>query len=122
MGDQRDAVSLEARRWASAGMNRMRRGDRHSGCKVSFGSKREKLRVSKSSPEYSTKGTSCGAWALRRADNLKAIEQFAARLDILPFGKTAAAHYGQVRAKLERAGRPGGSHHMQIGGMPAVKG
>ena len=58
----------------------------------------------------------------RRADNLKAIEQFAARLDVLPFGNKAAAHYGQVRAERERAGRPSGPHDMQIGGHARSEG
>ena len=52
----------------------------------------------------------------RRADNLTAIEHFVARLDVLPFDAKAAAHYGQVRAELERAGTPCGPHDMQIGG------
>lgn len=51
----------------------------------------------------------------RRAENLTAIEHFVARLEVLPFGDKAAAHYGQVRAELERAGMPCGSHDMQIG-------
>lgn len=51
----------------------------------------------------------------RRADNLTAIEQFVARLEVLAFGDKAAAHYGQVRAELERAGTPCGPHDMQIG-------
>jgi len=38
-----------------------------------------------------------------------------ARLEVLPFADKAAAHYGQVRAELERAGTPCGSHDMQIG-------
>lgn len=51
----------------------------------------------------------------RRVENLKAIEHFTARLDVLPFGDKAAAHYGQVRAELERAGTPCGTHDMEIG-------
>ena len=51
----------------------------------------------------------------RRAENLTAIGQFVARLEVLPFGEKAAAHYGQVRAELERAGTPCGPHDMQIG-------
>jgi tRNA(fMet)-specific endonuclease VapC len=58
----------------------------------------------------------------RRADNLKAIEHFVARLDILPFETKAAAHYGQVRAELERAGTPCGPHDMQIGGHARSEG
>lgn len=51
----------------------------------------------------------------RRSENLTAIEHFVARLEVLPFGDKAAAHYGQVRAELERAGTPCGPHDMQIG-------
>jgi tRNA(fMet)-specific endonuclease VapC len=51
----------------------------------------------------------------RRIQNLEGIEQFIARLEILPFSAEAAAHYGQVRAELERAGRPSGPHDMLIG-------
>ena len=44
----------------------------------------------------------------RRADNLTAIEHFAARLEVLPFASKAAAHYGQVRAELRgQQGGPG---------------
>jgi tRNA(fMet)-specific endonuclease VapC len=52
----------------------------------------------------------------RRADNLTAIEHFVARLDVLPFDARAAAHNGQLRAELERAGTPCGPHDTQIGG------
>jgi len=58
----------------------------------------------------------------RRAPNLTAIEQFVARLEVLPFGDRAAAHYGQVRAELERAGTPCGPHDMQIGGHARSEG
>ena len=59
----------------------------------------------------------CGAEkSARRADNLTAIENFVARLEVLPFGQRAAAQYGQLRAELERAGPPFGPHDMQIGG------
>jgi len=60
--------------------------------------------------------------SMRRADNLTAIEEFVARLDVLPFAEKAAAHYGQVRAELERAGRPSGPHDMQIGGHARSEG
>jgi tRNA(fMet)-specific endonuclease VapC len=58
----------------------------------------------------------------RRADNLAAIEHFVARLDVLPFAEKAAAHYGQVRAELERAGTPCGPHDMQIAGHARSEG
>jgi tRNA(fMet)-specific endonuclease VapC len=58
----------------------------------------------------------------RRVLNLTAIEHFAARLEVLPFGERAAAHYGQMRAELERAGTPCGPHDMQIGGHARSEG
>ena len=58
----------------------------------------------------------------RRADNLTAIEHFAARLDVLSFGDRAAVHYGQLRAELERVGTPCGPHDMQIGGHARSEG
>jgi tRNA(fMet)-specific endonuclease VapC len=60
--------------------------------------------------------------SLRRIDNLAAIEHFVARLDVLPFDAKAAAHYGQVRAELERSGTPCGPHDMQIGGHARSQG
>lgn len=58
----------------------------------------------------------------RRAQNLEAIEQFVSRLEVLPFGEKAAAHYGQVHAELSRTGRVCGSHDMQIGGHARSEG
>lgn len=58
----------------------------------------------------------------RRLDNLQAIEHFTARLEVLPFSPRAAAHYGQIRAELERAGRLAGPHDMLIGGHARSEG
>lgn len=58
----------------------------------------------------------------RRLDNLQAIEHFTARLEVLPFTERAAAHYGQIRAQLERAGRPAGAYDMMIGGHARSEG
>ena len=58
----------------------------------------------------------------RRTDNLTAIEQFVARLEVLPFDAKAAAHYGQLRAELERKRTPCGPHDMQIGGHARSEG
>lgn len=58
----------------------------------------------------------------RRVENLTAIEHFVARLEVLPFGNKAAAHYGQLRAELERAGMPCGPHDTQIGGHARSEG
>src|SRR6478672_11854014 len=51
----------------------------------------------------------------RCAQNLQVVEEFVARLEALPFSVEAAAHYGQVRAELERAGQLAGPHDMLIG-------
>ncbi len=51
----------------------------------------------------------------KRADNMQAIAQFVARLDVLPFSARAAAHHGEIRARLERVGRPAGVYDMLIG-------
>jgi tRNA(fMet)-specific endonuclease VapC len=51
----------------------------------------------------------------RRIDNLNIVAQFAARLEVLPFGVKAAAHYGQLRAELERLGKPCGANDLLIG-------
>ncbi len=58
----------------------------------------------------------------RPTQNLSALENFVARLDVLPFAGKAAAHYGQVRAELERAGTPCRAHDMQIGGHARSEG
>jgi tRNA(fMet)-specific endonuclease VapC len=58
----------------------------------------------------------------RPVENLAVVEQFTARLDVLGFAKRAAAHYGQLRAELERAGQPVGVHDMMIGGHARSEG
>ncbi|OAE38450.1 type II toxin-antitoxin system tRNA(fMet)-specific endonuclease VapC [Agrobacterium tumefaciens] len=58
----------------------------------------------------------------RRHDNLNAVENFCARLEVLPFAEKAASHYGQIRAELARAGTPCGAHDMQIGGHARSEG
>jgi len=51
----------------------------------------------------------------RGAHNRQAVDEFIARLEILPFSSDAAFHYGQVRAELDRIGRPSGPYDMLIG-------
>lgn len=58
----------------------------------------------------------------RRLENLQATEQFTARLDVLPFSPKAATHYGQIRAALERAGKPAGPHDMLIAAHARAEG
>jgi tRNA(fMet)-specific endonuclease VapC len=38
--------------------------------------------------------------------NLRQIEDFISRLEVLEYGAKAAAHYGEIRADLERKGTP----------------
>lgn len=56
------------------------------------------------------------------AENLKAVEHFRSNLDVLPFAESAAHHYGQIRAELERLGRPIGPHDMMIAGHARSEG
>ena len=58
----------------------------------------------------------------RRLENLQAIEHFSARLEVLPFLAKAAAHYGQIRAELERRGKPVRAHDMLIGAHARAEG
>ena len=46
--------------------------------------------------------------------NLMALTQFVAPLDILPYGDEAAQYYGELRAHLEKQGTPIGSLDMLI--------
>jgi tRNA(fMet)-specific endonuclease VapC len=55
------------------------------------------------------------AKSARQFENIQAIEQFAARLEVLSFSPKAAAHNGQIHAELERVGRPAGAYDMLIG-------
>ena len=48
--------------------------------------------------------------------NLDVVENFAARMPVLPFDEKAATHYGEIRASLERKGEPIGPHDLMIAG------
>ncbi|WP_312374241.1 type II toxin-antitoxin system tRNA(fMet)-specific endonuclease VapC [Pseudomonas oryzihabitans] len=48
--------------------------------------------------------------------NLTVIEGFAARLEVLKYGSEAAAHTGQLRAELARAGQQIGPYDQMIAG------
>ena len=48
--------------------------------------------------------------------NLGKIEDFVSRLEILPYDNNAAAHYGNVRADLEKKGIPIGVNDLHIAG------
>ncbi|MHA7878983.1 MAG: type II toxin-antitoxin system tRNA(fMet)-specific endonuclease VapC [Saccharospirillum sp.] len=58
-----------------------------------------------------------GAEASMAVDrNLRDIEGFAARLEVLPYENDAAAHTGQLRAELRKMGRPIGPYDGMIAG------
>ena len=52
--------------------------------------------------------------SVRRSQNLEAVEQFTARLEVLPFSAKAAAHFGQIQTELQRVGLPCGAYNMLI--------
>lgn len=54
--------------------------------------------------------------------NLADVEGLAARLSVLAFDEQAAAHFGQVRAELYRAGTPIGPYDMMIAGHARAEG
>jgi tRNA(fMet)-specific endonuclease VapC len=58
----------------------------------------------------------------RRLENLQAIEQFCSRLEVLAFSPKAAAHFGQIRADVERLGKPVGPFDMLIGAHARAEG
>ncbi len=48
--------------------------------------------------------------------NLQQIDNFTSRLDVLDYNNNAAAHYGDIRATLERKGTPIGVNDLHIAG------
>lgn len=54
--------------------------------------------------------------------NLRDIEGFAARLEILPYDNDAAVHTGQLRAELKKGGRPIGPYDEMIAGHARSQG
>lgn len=56
------------------------------------------------------------------AKNLKAIEDFCSRLEVLPYADEAAAHYGDIRADLERKGMPIGVNDIHIAAQARASG
>ncbi len=54
--------------------------------------------------------------------NLRDIEGFAARLEVLPYDNEAATHTGQLRAELKKIGRPIGPYDEMIAGHARSRG
>ena len=50
----------------------------------------------------------------RVAQNLAVVDDFASRLEVVPYTYRASQHYGAIRAVLERAGRPIGVNDLHI--------
>ncbi len=54
--------------------------------------------------------------------NLKQVEDFVSRLEVLEYANKAAAHYGDIRADLERKGTPIGVNDLHIAGHARSEG
>jgi tRNA(fMet)-specific endonuclease VapC len=54
--------------------------------------------------------------------NLRQVEDFISRLTVLEYGSKAAAHYGNIRAMLERKGTPIGVNDLHIAGHARSEG
>ena len=62
------------------------------------------------------------AKSARPVENRRAVEDFAARLDVLPFDQAAADHAADIRADLERKGAVIGAYDLLIAGHARSKG
>jgi len=58
----------------------------------------------------------------RKAHNLAQVEDFVSRLVVLDYTPKAAAHYGDIRADLERKGTPIGVNDLHIAGHARSEG
>lgn len=54
--------------------------------------------------------------------NFRQVEDFISRLEVLEYGSKAAAHYGEIRADLERKGTPIGVNDLHIAGHARSEG
>ena len=54
--------------------------------------------------------------------NLRQVEDFTSRLTVLEYSNKAAAHYGDIRAALERKGTPIGVNDLHIAGHARSEG
>ncbi|MFZ2451661.1 MAG: type II toxin-antitoxin system VapC family toxin [Methylovulum miyakonense] len=58
----------------------------------------------------------------RPEHNLRQVEDFVSRLDVLGYTAKAAAHYGDIRAKLEKQGQTIGVNDLHIAGHARSEG
>ncbi|MGD9009514.1 MAG: tRNA(fMet)-specific endonuclease VapC [Desulfobacteraceae bacterium] len=54
--------------------------------------------------------------------NLRTVEDFVSRIEVLEYGSKAAAHYGEIRAGLERKGLTIGVNDLHIAGHARSEG
>jgi len=62
------------------------------------------------------------AKSARPVENRHQVEAFASRFEVLDFDDAAAAHAGDIRADLERQGKPIGSYDVLIAGHARSRG
>lgn len=55
-------------------------------------------------------------------DNIYIVEDFISRVEVLAYGGKAAAHYGEIRANLERKGTTIGVNDLHIAGHARCEG
>ena len=58
----------------------------------------------------------------RKEHNLRQVEDFVSRLEVLEYGAKAASHYGDIRADLERKGTIIGVNDLHISGHARSEG
>ncbi len=58
----------------------------------------------------------------RKEHNLRQVEDFVSRLEVLEYGAKAASHYGDIRADLERKGTMIGVNDLHISGHARSEG
>lgn len=93
--------------------------DRPAGLRTRFNAEAESLCVSTVTLMELLHGAAKSA---RPIDNRREVEQFAARLAVLPFDAEAAAHSAEVRAFLERHGNVIGAYDLLIAGHARSRG
>ncbi len=93
--------------------------DRPSGLRERFNAEADSLCIS---TIVLTELLHGAAKSMKPVDNRNQVEQFAARLTVLPFDDAAAAHAADIRASLERQGLPIGGYNVLIAGHARSKG
>ncbi len=58
----------------------------------------------------------------RVQQNLRVVEDFVGRLEVLPYSVQAAQHYGSIRTALENAGQPIGVNDLHIAAQARCQG